>query len=989
VKALVGIILAALTEAIAGTTLSLGRADIIGATHTTPDEFAWLDIGYTALKLIGFITAPWLLTRIAASNLIVISTLAMTMACGLAVLSTRLDLLITLRVIQGFAGGVLLVTGQAILFLQYPKARQPTLQALFAMGSVVAPATLAQGLQGWLLDSQSWTWIFASIVPIGVIAAGLLLWSDQTMTHRTNRRPFDAGGFALICASLCSFTYVASQGSRWDWFEETRITWVTAVGVASLIAFLYRQRSVGQRAIVDFEPFRSADFSFAFIVSFVAGAALFGSAYLILSFSISVLALTPTDLGMLLLPSGGFFIGALLLAGFLMQVRRVPPIATVPFGILLVMLSMWLLSGSTGESGADDMSAAILIRGVGLGLLFLSITLIAFSGLPENSLASGIGLFNTGRQLGALMGVAGLQSLINHHVPSNLSALAANLTFGTPAVAERLAATTAYLAAKGLDSDAASRAALTLMSRAASQQATVIAFDTAFNALALLFVVAAPLLIAVKIILGRLEGRRAQSISRPLSAIAAATIVTGCAVGPDYSPPRASVQQAWIASVDASAVDADWWRKIEDPLFERLIAEAIEGNKDIREANARLLEARANRDAVRGRALPQVGVSAAGTRNRISENGQLPVGKIPALQPDLSLYDVGFDAAWELDVWGAARRARESAEARAGAAEEVRRGVTIQLIAEVARSYFDLRTAQNLRSNIIADTEAQEAVARIVADRLRAGAASRFDLARARAQALSSAAAIPGLDSEAAAAAFRLALLVGVSPEVIYERLITIAALPSVDLRVSVGLRADLLRRRPDVRQAERELAAATADVGVATAELFPRISLLGSIGQQARSADDLISSDSLRFQAGPALRWPIYAGGRIRAHIRSADARAEAALVRYDRAVLTALADSETAINRFATSGQTRIQREAARHEADEAVTLARQRYLAGEDDLTALLQAQSAFSAADRLSIQARATELQQMAALYKALGGGWESIEGVTTISAAKLN
>lgn len=986
---LVGIILAALTEAIAGTILSLGRSDIIGDTHATPDEFAWLDIGYTAFKLIGFVATPWLLTRFAARNLMVISTLAMAMACGLAVLSARVDLLVSLRVVQGFAGGVLLVTGQAMLLLRYPKPRQPTLQALFAMGSVVAPATLAPGLQGWLLDGQSWTWIFASVVPIGLIAAGLILMSGQSATQRIGGRPFDSPGFASICVALCAFTYLAIQGNRWDWFEEPSISWVTAVGIAALIAFLVRQVSVGPRAFVDFAPFRSADFSFAFVVSFVAGAALFGSAYLILSFSISVLALTPTDAGVLLLPSGGVFVGALVIAAVLMQVRRVPPIATVPFGILMVMLSMWMLAGSTGESGADDMSAAILIRGAGLGLLFLSITLIAFTGLPEHSVAAGIGLFNTGRQLGALLGVAGLQTLIGHQVSSNLAALGANWTAGTTAVAERVAATTAYFAARGMDADAATRAASTLLGRAASQQATVIAFDTAFIALALLFVVAAPLLIAFKIVLSRLGRRRASGIARPLSAIAAVTIIGGCAVGPDYSPPQTSVREMWIAPADAAAVDAEWWSKIDDPLFARLIAEAIEGNKDLREATARLLEARANRDAVRGRALPQVGASATGTQNRISENGQLPVGKIPALQPEFPIYDIGFDAAWELDLWGSARRARESAAARAESAEEARRGVIIQVIAEVARSYFDLRAAQNLRASVIADTEIQEAVARIVSDRQRAGAASGFDLARARAQALGSAAAIPGLDAEAAAAAFRLALLVGGPPELLHERLKITADLPRVDLQISVGLRADLLRRRPDVRQAERELAASTADVGVATAELFPKISLLGGFGQQARSVDDLFASDSLRFQVGPALRWPIYAGGRIRAQIRAADARADAALVRYERAVLTALADSETAINRFVSSGQTRIQRELARHEADVAVSLARRRYLAGEDDLTALLQAQSAFSAADRACIQARAAELQQMAALYKALGGGWESVEGVTKISAVTHN
>ena len=226
---------------------------------------------------------------------------------------------------------------------------------------------------------------------------------------------------------------------------------------------------------------------------------MFGSAFLIPSFAVSVLAFRPTDAGLLLLPSGALFVGTLLIAAFLMQVRRVPPVATVPFGILMIMVAMWMLSGSTSESGADDMMAAILLRGLGLGFLFLSITLIAFSDLNDRNRASGIGLFNAGRQLGGLMGVAGLQTLIDHNVAANVAVLGASVTAGVPAVSERLTTTTAMLAARGMDAVAASRAATGLLGRVVTGQSTVIAFDTAFNAVALLFVIAAPVLVTIKI----------------------------------------------------------------------------------------------------------------------------------------------------------------------------------------------------------------------------------------------------------------------------------------------------------------------------------------------------------------------------------------------------------------------------------------------------------------------------------------------------------
>jgi DHA2 family multidrug resistance protein len=504
-----GIVLATLTEAIASTVLSLGRGDIIGDTYATPDEFAWLDIGYTALKLIAFMATPWLLSRVDPRSLVIGSTLVMGTACGIAAVTARLDLLIALRMMQGFAGGALLVAGQAIIFLAYPRPHQPILQALFAMGSVVAPATIAPALQGWLLDSQSWTWIFFSVAPLALVAAGLLVIADGPRPATTVRRPFDWVGFSLISVTLFSFTYVLSQGSRWDWFEEPRIIWLTVIGAAALLAFLGQQVIVKGRGLVDFTSFRSEDFCFAFIVSFVAGAALFGSAFLIPSFAVSVLAFTPTDAGQLLLPSGAVFIGTLLVAAFLMQVRGVPPVATVPFGILMIMVAMWMLSGSASESGADDMMAAILLRGLGLGCLFLSITLIAFTNLNNHNRASGIGLFNTGRQLGGLMGVAGLQTLIDHHVVGNAAVLGANVTAGVPAVSERLTTTAAMFAAKGMDAVAAGRAATSLLGRVVIGQSTVIAFDTAFNAVALLFVFAAPMLVAIKIGLARYAKMRA------------------------------------------------------------------------------------------------------------------------------------------------------------------------------------------------------------------------------------------------------------------------------------------------------------------------------------------------------------------------------------------------------------------------------------------------------------------------------------------------
>lgn len=500
---IIGIVLAALTEAFASSVLALGRNDMLGATHATPDEFAWLDVGYTACKLIGFISAAWFLARIQPRNVIIVATLVMGLACGMSAFTASLDLLTVLRVLQGLAGGVLLVGGQALIFLVCPRGQQPVLQAFFAMGAVVAPATLTPALQGWLIDSQSWTWIFFSVLPLALAATGVLLVAGVPNVALPAAPRSDAIGMLLVFSSLGCLTYVLSQGNRWDWFAEPHILGATAIGVAALLLFLGHQLLSNRQGLLDLSLFRCRDFTFAFIVSFVAGAALFGSAYLIPAFSLSVLAFTPTDAGLLLLPSGACFIGALLLAAYLIQARGVAPFATVPFGILMIMGAMWMLSGSTSESGAPDMMAGVLLRGLGLGFLFLSITLIAFGKLAPENLASGIGLFNVGRQLGGLMGIAGLQTLIDQQLAHNAAVLSAHVTAGAATVIERLGSTVAMLQGRGLDTLAAGRASLALLGRAVSGQSAVIAFDVAFTAVVLLFAVAAPLLVCIKVLLAR------------------------------------------------------------------------------------------------------------------------------------------------------------------------------------------------------------------------------------------------------------------------------------------------------------------------------------------------------------------------------------------------------------------------------------------------------------------------------------------------------
>lgn len=456
---------------------------------------------------------------------------------------------------------------------------------------------------------------------------------------------------------------------------------------------------------------------------------------------------------------------------------------------------------------------------------------------------------------------------------------------------------------------------------------------------------------------------------------AAPMLLAACTVGPDFRRPSTPGEAgAWVSRAGTGKVDLVPWTGLGDPVLSDLIARAVAANLDIAETEAKLREARAQRGVTRAQGLPSASLSASAERTRTSLNGQFSAKDITFYDRNFSLFDAGFDASWEIDLWGGQRRAVQSADRRIDAARARAGDIRLQTVAEVVRIYAQLRGAQASLANVRADAQSAADTARIVRERFRAGEAARFDDSRAEEQSRTAAAAIPGLEADIRAAAFRLGLLTGRAPEAVAGLIDAAAPLPPLPANVAVGARADMLRRRPDVRAAEADLAAATANIGVETANLYPRLSLSGSFSQQARQTGDLVSGSSFGFVVGPRLSWAIFDAGKVRAQIRAADARADQAAARYTRAVLAALADSETAINRYAAAMATARERDAARAASQKSLDLARQRYRAGEDDLLALLQAQSAYSSADRAALQAEESALEAFATLVKALGGGW---------------
>ena len=479
------------------------------------------------------------------------------------------------------------------------------------------------------------------------------------------------------------------------------------------------------------------------------------------------------------------------------------------------------------------------------------------------------------------------------------------------------------------------------------------------------------------------ERRRTQPTPRltPVGTVGAMIVVpcllgllSGCMVGPDYQRPQTQVPTAFAnqtqEGLSTETVETAWWRGFQDDRLQQLVALTLAHNHDVRVATARLREARALLSETTFDRSPTVTSQGAYTRERTSKDQTLP-----GADRDLELYDVGFDARWELDVFGRVRRSIEAGTADVEAAEASRRDVIVSLLAEVARNYFELRGTQHRLAVARQNAENQRQTLELTNALLESGRGTELDTARAAAQFQSTLASIPPLETAIKAAMYRLGVLIGQPPTALEPALAAPQPLPPLPRRVALGRPEDLLRRRPDIRVTERNLAAAMARVGVATADLFPRITLFGSVALQATSLTGLFKGGSDTFAIGPNIFWAAFDLGRVRARIRAADARTEAALAQYEQRVLLALEDTENALVTFTRQQARREALWAAAQASEKAQNLARERYQSGAADFLTVLDAERTLLAAqDQLADSATRT-VTALVAVYKALGGGWD--------------
>ncbi|MDH5298618.1 MAG: efflux transporter outer membrane subunit, partial [Desulfobulbaceae bacterium] len=414
---------------------------------------------------------------------------------------------------------------------------------------------------------------------------------------------------------------------------------------------------------------------------------------------------------------------------------------------------------------------------------------------------------------------------------------------------------------------------------------------------------------------------------------------------------------------------ARWWKVFDDPVLTRLVEQAEAGNTDLRQARARVREARARRGISRAARFPAIDMSGSAASSHSSEETGSGATR--------ELYAAGFDASWELDLFGAKRRAEEAAAADLDASQEDLHDVLVSLLAEVATNYLEVRTYQARLAIARGSLNTREETAGLIGQRQATGLASGLEVEQTIASLEQARAQLPALESGREQAANRLAVLLGRQPGALAADLADLQPIPAAPEQLVVGVPAEVLRHRPDVRRAERQLAAQTARIGVATAALYPDLSLSGSIGLEAFVPERVFNSRSRNSSARAGLSWALFDFGAIRRNIEVQNALQEQALGKYQGAMLTALEEVENFLTAYDREQQRYQALGRAAAAEENALALARQQYTAGLVDFLTVLDSQRSLLTLQDQVATSRSAITGNLISLYKALGGGWSSL------------
>ena len=479
-----------------------------------------------------------------------------------------------------------------------------------------------------------------------------------------------------------------------------------------------------------------------------------------------------------------------------------------------------------------------------------------------------------------------------------------------------------------------------------------------------------------------------------MSALAASVLLASCTVGPNFKRPAPSVPQHWNAAqgiveqpAAASPASAQWWQSFQDPLLDSLIARGVSSNLDVRVSLLRLDEARVARGMAAARAWPTLSADASYARNRISDttfNGALftavPNIHIPGAPPielpnPYNQYQLAGSASWELDLFGRLRRSVETAEAQVQVSSEDQHAVLLSLLGDVAQNYLDLRGAQARRAIAQENLATLDDLLSLTQQRRAAGLTTELDVANAAAEDASTRASLPTYELQITQDVHELSMLLGAEPEALRAQLQAAAPIPPPPPQVPIGLPAELARRRPDIRQAEASLHAATAQIGVDIGALFPKLTLTASGGFQSEQLGSLSQWASRFSSFGPAFDMPLFDRGRWLS-VRLDRLKQQEAALSYQRTVLNALREVEDAVAAYGADQARRSGLgEAVMHNRD-ALEVARQRYESGVSDFINVLDAQRTLQQNQLSLVESTTGVSTDLVRLYRALGGGWEA-------------
>ena len=466
-------------------------------------------------------------------------------------------------------------------------------------------------------------------------------------------------------------------------------------------------------------------------------------------------------------------------------------------------------------------------------------------------------------------------------------------------------------------------------------------------------------------------------------------LLAGCAVGPNYKRPQVAVPNQWtVAPARGTSTKPpekdEWWSSFQDPELNSLIERAVGRNLDLKLALERVQEARAARGVVRSGYFPSIDADVSAARLRGGFNqGVIHVAPSPIgpnagaslISPfETNVFQGNLGASWELDVFGRIRRGVQASTADVVAAEENRRDVLVILLGDVGRVYAQLRGFQRRLEIANKNIKTQQETLDLTTARAKAGLATELDVSRAAAQLESTKAVVPSLLSGINVSIHRLSVLLGEEPGALHTELEKTSPIPSAGPDVEVGLPSDLLERRPDIRRAEAELAAATARVGQAKAERFPSFVLTGTAGRQATQLHDLTLGLGNFFSVGPGISLPLFTGGRIRSNIAVQASRERQALTGYHSTILSALEEVENALVNYSEEQERRDRLNQAVEQSQLAVTLADEQYRAGLTDFLSVLDAQRELYANEDQLVQSQTSVTSDLVGVYRALGGGW---------------